>query len=651
MKFLGLTILILACHLLPAQSFHTLSQTKNSVKKWYEEAKMEGKKDNTSACIILLLKCLEKDPILVDAWSFIGNAYYDVGEYEKSLHAFSTLYKLHPGYDYRTYYGFGLAAFKSGNYPLAIEKLTSYLQKAKDQSQGNARKILENAQFALEAVKNPVPFSPTPLNAFVNTSLPEYLPSFSADGKTLLFTRVVNNQEDIYFSIRDSLSADWEMPHPLIQLNTPYNEGAHTLSADGNTLIYTQCENKNGLGSCDLYISYKILNEWTSPQNIGTPINTPQWESMPSISAMGDKLFFASRRPGGFGGSDIWMSKRLSNEKWSIPANLGPSINTVNDDQAPFIHSDGQSLYFMSNGHKGMGGFDLYLTRLDSLSQWGKPINLGYPINTISDEGALCINRTGETAYFSSSKNDSTINTLSTKNNVDIFSFPLYPEIRPISVTFVSGKILAKDTHEPLPANLEISIKETGRITHQIKVNATGSFFICLPSGKNYSFSVSHPGYTLFSELFTLSQSQSAIAPFYLDIYLQKVNKSNPKLEIDALVEDGEAIVLKNVFFETNSSVLNPDSQYELNKLAEWLLENKDTFIQINGHTDNTGTDETNQKLSSLRAKSVYDYLINKGVDLKRLRYKGFGSSRPIADNFNENGRKENRRTEFILLK
>ena len=653
MRYLGLTFLLFFYNHVNGQQFHTLSQAKPSVRKWYEEAKMEAQRENTNTSISLLLKCLQKDSILTDAWTLLGNAYYDIGEYKKAISAFTKLSALNPNYDFRVNYAFGITAYKYGDYSLAVEKLNLYINasKIKGLPQDQAIKLLENALFSKDAVQNPVPFTPTPLNIFINTEAPEYLPSFSADDKTLLFTRVVNGQEDIYFTQRDTISGDWQKPIALSQLNTPFNEGAHTLSADGSTLIFTQCENKNGLGSCDLYISYKKGEQWTVPKNMGAPVSSMHWESMPSLSALGDKLFFSSRRPGGFGGTDIWMSRQTDFEKLSKPENLGSLINTPGDDQAPFIHSDGQSLYFMSNGHKGMGGFDLYLSRLDSTQNWRKPIHLGYPINTIADEGALCINRTGETAYFSSSKHDTLRKGMSSKTNVDIFSFPLYEEIRPVPVTFVTGKIVTSESNEPLPAQLEIIATTTGSIIYKTMVDASGKFFICLPRGLDYSFSAIYPGYTLYSNHFTLSEAQSALNPYYLDIRLQKVSKHNPNDKIETLKEDGEAIILKNVFFETNSSVLNPDSQYELNKLVKWLMENENTFIQINGHTDNTGTEETNLKLSTSRAKAVYDYLINKGIDLKRLRYKGFGSNKPMADNLMESGRKENRRTEFILLR
>jgi outer membrane protein OmpA-like peptidoglycan-associated protein len=510
---------------------------------------------------------------------------------------------------------------------------------------------LENAIFARDAVQNPVSFTPTPLNSFINTDAPEYLPSFSADDKTLLFTRVVNGQEDIFYTQRDSLSGDWGKPIALTQLNTPFNEGAHTLSADGSTLIFTQCENKNGLGSCDLYISYKKGEQWTAPKNLGAPVNTMYWESMPSLSASGDKLFFSSKRPGGFGGTDIWISRLVSADKWSVPENAGPNINTPGDDQAPFLHVDDQSLYFMSNGHKGMGGFDIYLSRKDSTQKWGKPIHLGYPINTIADEGALCINRTGETAYFSSSKRDTPGKGMTSKTNIDIFSFPLYPDIRPIPVTFVTGKIFANDSHQPLPAQLEISVTETEAIIFKAKIDSSGKFFICLPSGQNYSLSASYPGYTLYSNHFTLLDAHSALEPYYLNILLQKINKPATAISTEKMVEEGDPIVLKNVFFETGSAQLNPNSLHELNLLSLWLTENAAIFIQINGHTDHIGAEEMNVQLSTQRAKTVFEYLINSGIGKERLRYKGYGSAKPVADNATEKGRKENRRTEFILLK
>jgi outer membrane protein OmpA-like peptidoglycan-associated protein len=652
MKYLGFTLFLLVGNLLCAQNYHTLSQAKPGVRKIFEAAKQEALRNQMNSSIALLLKCLQKDSMLTDAWTLLGKVYYDTGDYQKALAAFNRLADLHPNYDVSLHYAFGLTAYKCGDYALAVHKLTRYLEsgKFKGALQEQANRLLENALFSEEAVQHAVPFAPTPLNNLINTEAPEYLPSFSADDKTLLFTRVVRGQEDIYYTQRDEKTGDWQKPIALDQLNTPFNEGAHTLSADGSTLIFTQCEHPGSLGSCDLYISYKDGEQWTSPKNMGAPINSPYWESMPTLSANGNQLFFSTKRPGGFGGTDIWMSSKISPEKWSKPENLGPLINTPGDDQAPFLHVDGQSLYFMSRGHQGMGGFDLYLSRLDGNKNWGKPIHLGYPINTTADEGALCINRTGETAYFSSSRNDLSGLDRSGKSNIDIFSFPLYEEIRPVPVTFITGKIVAVESEAPLPAYLEINATTTDSIIYQTNLDASGSFFICLPSGEDYSFLANHPGYTLYSNHFTLSGSQSALNPHYLDIRLQKVHELNPPDKIETLNETGEAIILKNVFFETNSTLLSPDSQYELNKLVQWLSDNGTAFIQINGHTDNIGTEENNLILSTSRAQAVYHYLVNRGIDPRRLRYKGFGSGRPIADNATESGRKENRRTEFILL-
>jgi outer membrane protein OmpA-like peptidoglycan-associated protein len=653
MRYVGLILLLLFYRNANAQSFRTLSQTKASVRKSFEAAKLEAQRDNPNACISILLKCLEKDSLLIDAWILLGNAYHDIGSYKKALDAFFKLSSIHPAYDAGVHYAFGLTAYKYGDYALAVEKLTLYVAsgKMKGLALEQTKKLLDNALFAQKAAQHPVPFSPVPLNPVINTEAPEYLPSFSADDKTLLFTRVVNGQEDLYYTQKDNETNDWQKPTPLSSLNTPFNEGAHTLSADGSTLIFTQCENNKGLGSCDLYISYKKGEQWTAPKNMGAPICTGYWESMPSIAPLGDKLFFSSRRPGGYGGSDIWMSRRIHPEKWTTPENVGPTINTSGDDQAPFIHTDGKSLYFMSNGHRGMGGFDLYLSRWNNNDTWGVPINLGFPINTIADEGALCINRTGETAYFSSSRKDSAEKGMTSKTNVDIFSFPLYEAIRPVPVTYVTGKIVANDNNEPLPAQLEINVTNTDSIIFKSALDTSGRFFICLPSGQDYSFSAICSGYTLYSQHFTLSTPQSALHPYYLDIRLQKVNVQNSERKIEILEEVGEAIILKNVFFETNATTLSSDSQYELSKLAKWLFENETTFIQINGHTDNIGSEASNQFLSTARAKAVYDYLINKGIAPKRLRYKGYGASRPIADNATESGRRENRRTEFIMLK
>lgn len=218
-----------------------------------------------------------------------------------------------------------------------------------------------------------MPFEPFNLGPSINSTDHEYLPSLTADGRTLVFTRRIMGQEDLFESTRRDTG--WTKAVPLTEINTRDNEGAHCISADGNLLLFTACNRTSGLGSCDIFYSQKIDGRWRAPGGIGKPINSEFWESQPSLSADGRTLFFASDRPGGYGGSDIWVSYLDASNRWTNPVNLGNTVNTTGSDQSPFLHPDGVTLYFSSDGHPGMGGTDLYFTRWDG-KKWSTPVNL-----------------------------------------------------------------------------------------------------------------------------------------------------------------------------------------------------------------------------------------------------------------------------------
>ena len=233
---------------------------------------------------------------------------------------------------------------------------------------------------------------------------------------------------------------------PELHINTINNEGAQTLSSGGNYMYFTACDRPGGLGSCDLYFSAFDNGKWSVPVNVGAPVNTQYWESQPSISADGKILFFSSSRPGGIGGKDIWYSVLKENNKWAVPVNMGNNINTEGDEMSPFIHFDGKTLYFASDGRPGMGGFDIYFTRMNADSTWAVPKNLGYPINTFNDEMGLVIEAGGQYAFFSSKRDNI--------NGKDIFYFPLDESIRPDPVSYLKGKVYDKETGKMLKAKL-----------------------------------------------------------------------------------------------------------------------------------------------------------------------------------------------------
>ncbi|MCD4793011.1 MAG: OmpA family protein [Bacteroidales bacterium] len=502
--------------------------------------------------------------------------------------------------------------------------------------------------FGINALKNPVDFKPENLGVNINSEFDEYLPTITADEQTLIFTRLIPTgkrayngtlemQEDFFISEKENNTYE-EAKEFGSPLNTYSNEGAQSISADGKFLFFTSCEYNKGesphgksYGSCDIFVSEKVGDKWSKPENIGERVNTKYWESQPAFSSDGKTLYFVSSRPGGKGGMDIWMTQIQADNTWAVPVNLGNNINTEKHEQSPFIHYDNQTLYFSSNGHLGMGKQDIFISRKDTSGNWQKPVNLGYPINTHDEEVSLIINTKGNKAFFASSKK-------SKYGGLDLYTFELNEENRPNQVTYVHGTVYDIETSEKLSSKIKlININKNCEVATASSDEETGEFLICLPSGNDYAFNVSKPGYLFYSENFTLSHTSDSLKTYYFRIPLSPIKK-------------GRKTILKNIFFEIDSYKLQKISYAELDKLYDFLINNKSVKIEISGHTDNTGSEQHNNQLSLQRAKSVYDYLINEGIQSLRMTYKGYGSKHPVDTNATKEGRQNNRRTEFKVL-
>ncbi|HPW86205.1 MAG TPA: OmpA family protein [Chitinophagales bacterium] len=489
-----------------------------------------------------------------------------------------------------------------------------------------SEQIIRNAQFAAEAKKNPVPFQPKNLGAAINTEHWEYFPYMTPDGKLLAFTRLQNNQEDIYVSTKTEKGFS-----PAVSLgniiNTADNEGAETMNADGTLLFFTACNRMDGYGSCDIYFSQKLKCNWTAAMGIGKPINTSAWEAQPSFSSDGRALYFASSRPGGLGGKDIWVSYLDEQLKWSEPQNLGPNINTANDDQCPFIHADNQTLYFTSAGWPGMGGGDIYISRKTDTG-WTKAENLGYPINTETDDNGLAVSYDGKMAFLASNRENGF-------GGLDIYSFELPEKMQPKRITYLKATVRDAVTKQLLQANYSMTDLETKKESKGVTQN--GSFFATLEVNKNNALQIQQEGYLFYSRNINLTAEASATQPFEMEVLLQPIS-ANGK------------ITLNNVFFDFDKSELKSESFAELDKLVELLLKNPAVKMEIAGHTDSKGDKKYNLLLSQKRAESVMEYLLKKGIDKLRLTAKGYGDTQPVAPNDTEENQAKNRRTEVKVL-
>jgi outer membrane protein OmpA-like peptidoglycan-associated protein/tetratricopeptide (TPR) repeat protein len=628
--------LLIYISLFIATSFHAYSQQVNKkALNLYNQALAKASDGEYQEGIKMIGEALKIEPKYIDAYLTLGGIYGEQKDYRNAVRSYELARSIDSVYfkDFSLPYSINLAglgefqkALKAVDDFLSIENLNPSSKRA-----GEYRK--QCYTFAIEYAKKKTVddyrFEPRNLGDSVNSKVSEYFPTITIDGRQLFYTRRVNSvNEDFYESSR--VDNSWRPAKSLPgDINTMLNEGAQNISQDGEWLIFTGCNFPEGHGSCDLYISYITPQGWSAPENLGENINTEAWESAPSLSPDKRDLYFASNRPGGMGKSDIYVCHRNPDGTWSAPENAGSQINTVGNESCPFIHADNQTLYFTSDGHPGYGGDDLFLVRKMAGGKWSAAENLGYPINTIENEGSLVIASDGKTAYYASDRSDS-------KGGLDLYTFELRSDVRPSKTLWVKGKVFDSKTKKGLPSAVELTDLATHEVLSKVQTDETGTYLVTLPVGKDYAFNVNRKGYLFYSENFPLSNNVPD-STYNIDIPLEPLHAN-------------ATVILKNIFFDVNRYELKPESSTELDNIVELLKENPSLKIQINGHTDNVGKPADNLKLSNNRANAVIQYLIAKGIDPKRLSSKGWGETQPLADNSSEEGRARNRRTEMKVM-
>jgi len=591
---------------------------------------------------VFFREALKYDSWFFEAYMMLGELYTKQKKYQEAAANYSSALRIDSTAYRPAYFSLANAQFFTGDYENAIINYNKYLsnKSISETNKQTALRNIKNCNFAINAIKQPVEFNPVNIGPGVNSRDDEYWPSITADGLTLMYTRQYttssahsfggNPAHEDFFTSRSKGNNVWETSvNAGAPLNTSQNEGAQTLASSGNYMYFTACERVGGAGSCDIYFSSFSGGRWSPPYNLGPPVNTRYWESTPSINSSGNMLIFSSNRPGGFGGKDLWYTTLSDNGKWTVPKNLGETVNTNFDEMSPFIHFDGQTLYFASDGLPGMGGFDIFMTRMNNDSVWSAPRNLGYPINTYSDETGLVIDAAGSKAYFSSKREPAT--------GKDIYYFELDKSIRPDPVSYFKGQVVDRETGAMLRADYMLINLSTNRVSIKNKTDDQGNFLVCLPAGQNYGVNIIKEGYLFYSESFLLEGEYPVSKPMVKQIALRKIKV-------------GEKILLANVFYEVDSWELKDESLRELNTLYDLLLLNKDIVVEIAGYTDSTGSDQHNLQLSEKRANSVASYLVGRGIASNRLIPKGYGNTSPVGDNVSIEGRKLNRRTEVKIL-
>jgi outer membrane protein OmpA-like peptidoglycan-associated protein/Tol biopolymer transport system component len=587
-------------------------------------------------------KALDKDSDFLEPYMALGDIYADQKDLGKAIELYRKFVSINPDFYPNALYLLGSYELRDGQYKQAEDHLLLYQQKASNIPAHKKRTILRMLQsctYSMDAIQHPVPYNPINLGAGVNTEGGEYYPSLTVDQKKIIFTRRFKDermmgryQEDFYISTKKD-SVWMKAINPGGPLNTMMNEGAPSISADGKVVFYAACNRPDGIGNCDIYLSQMMGdNAWSQPMNLGAPINTTAWETQPSFSSDGRTLYFIR----GYTDEnrnkvqDIFMSTYTDENRWSDPIRLSDSINTPGSEESVFIHPDNQTLYFSSDGHPGLGGLDIFMSKRRPDGTWGKAVNLGYPINTNGDENSLIVSPDGQLAFLSSTRKDGF-------GDLDMYSFELYHAVRPSVVSYVKGVVVDDKTGNPLQAKFEIVDVRSGlTVMSDVSDKKKGEFLACLTTGKEYMLNVSKEGYLFYSDYFNCSDVTDE----------QHAYKIIARLKQPVA---GETVVMKNIFFDNNKYDLKTESFSELNKLVAFLKSSANVAIEIGGHTDAVGDAKLNVALSENRAKSVYNYLVEKGIASTRLSFKGFGSAVYIADNSTEEGRAQNRRTEFKI--
>ncbi len=638
-RFFILIVLVLLSFSVYAQDLSTRS---NRAARFYRSGIEKYELLEYEEALDLFKRALAADGNFKEAFLLAGDVCFDMKRFREAAGYYQKKISLDPDF-------FPMVWFNLGNTWMAIgeygEARRSYLALS-ERSDVPARyrniavQRIENCDFAIEAKNNPVPFDPVDLGPSVNTGDDEYWPTLTADEEVLIFTRQTmrnpsgrrvpaNLREDFFISRNHQ--GEWSGAENIgPPISSDLNEGAPSVTADGRFIFFTACNREDGLGSCDIYFAGRVGDRWGEPVNIGAPVNSQAWEAQPSISPDGKVLYFASNRRGGKGQMDIWYSVSAGNGIWGTPVNMGELINTAGNEMSPFIHPDNMTLYFSSDGHTGMGGYDLFVTRKDDEGNWQEPENMGYPLNTHFDELGLIVNARGDRGYFASDRMTGKVR--------DIYSFDLHPDARPREVSYMKGTVFDSDTKKRLGAGFELIDLDSGQtIIHSMSDPSTGEFLVPITTGRDYALNVSRTGYLFYSGHFSLSGFAHQTDPYLKDIPLDPI-------------QEGEKTVLRNIFFEFDSYELKPESKVELDKLAGFLTDNPAIRIRINGHTDNIGQPQYNMDLSERRTESVAAYLVEAGIAGSRIEYAGFGETMPVVSNETEDGRAENRRTEFEII-
>ncbi len=601
--------------------------------KTFDEARENYQSLDFEAAISKLYKITSQYTSFGEAWQLLGYCYLESGNNKKAFDAFQSAYKIDSVKYSNLLPELANLSYLDGNY-LRAKELIEVLESSPELLKKNEF-LRRNVHYAFEQIQGVMDLPEIRMVSTDADSISQYFPALTIDGNQIVFTQQLTRQgsqrnpgqEDLYVAEFEEFTLSSIRPLSDI-INTNLNEGTQSIRQDGGLVLFTACNYPDSKGGCDIYFSYKEGDTWTKAENIGYPVNSRYWESTPCLAPNGRTIYFSSNRPGGLGGMDIWRSDFRNGEGWSNPVNLGPDINTSMDDLAPFLHADGKSLFFASNGHVGMGRLDLFVSKIHPDMTFSEPRNLGYPINTSGNEFGIAIPGSSEYAVFASDRADEQRKLLYVSDLVD--------QIQPEVVGYLRGIVIDSLDGYGLTADLELT-KLSGSGVQSVSSSKEGQFLIGLPLDDKYVLTARKRGYFYHSQLIDFDRFNWS-------------EKDHLVIKLRSL-RTGDHMILNQIYFEFDSAVLKPESEGELLEIYYLLNENPDLRIAVSGHTDSIGTEIYNEKLSLSRAHAIRESLIRKGDFGGRIDVFGYGSSIPIDSNQTEEGRSRNRRTEITIVK
>lgn len=587
-------------------------------------------------------KVIDSDTAHFDGHFFKALCFYAEQNYPEARPLLEKCFRLDPKGDPALAFYLGETYFFGMFYEEAAVVYKGFLEVGHPNKYMNktARRRLENARWSAEAIKHPVTFEPKNMGPAINGSYEDYNAALTADDSVFVFNshrpgNIGGYNDAIWMDYASDLfwcekgPGGWQ---PAVRFEAPLNTRLHEkefcLTPDGQYLYFGRHPLSNyGNYNCELHVSRKTAAGWSDPQPLPNVNASDACDSWPSLSADGETLYFVSNRTGGYGGYDVWFSRRGPDGEWSAPENLGPNVNTGGDEFDVFAHPDGVTLYFSSNGWPGFGGYDIYKTELQPDGKLSRPENLGFPLNTAFDEMDFFVDAAGTTGFMNSDRKGGF-------GMADIYSFVLDPKIRPKGAASVKGRVTDCASLKPVLAGLVFIDGETGDTIRALPAGADGVFLAALPAARAYTAYATAPGYLFDSRNFELREPGGKLLD--LSLCLKKI-------------EADSAILLDRVYFDFDSHELRPDSEPELRQTLAFLNEYPDLVVELGGHTDGKGDEAYNEALSLKRAEAVKSWLVEKGAEAERIEIRAYGERMPSRTERAAEDRAGNRRTEIRL--